>query len=196
MTVSRRELMAYGAAGALTALANGIPASAEDASHGGHATDQVPLQVASDKVSRAVPGSFDAYDMRDHLTPRRLTLAMWDVAYALRHMPGGSFADYDRVLDEAVERGYNTLRIDPMPQWLDFKKPERILAWPDPHQPYMPWNWNTAVKGPVALWVIDFIEKLHATPFPPLHAKRVVVHAGRADFSGGAARAPAAREYG
>lgn len=152
--------MAYGAAGALTALANGIPASAEDASHGGHATDQVPLQVASDKVSRAVPGSFDAYDMRDHLTPRRLTLAMWDVAYALRHGPGGSFADYDRVLDEAVERGYNTLRIDPMPQWLDFKRPERLLAWPDPRQPYMPWNWNTAVKGPVALWVIDFIEKL------------------------------------
>lgn len=25
----------------------------------------------------------------------------------------------------------------------------------------MPWNWNTAVKGPVAQWVIEFIEKLH-----------------------------------
>jgi hypothetical protein len=85
---------------------------------------------------------------------------MWDVAYALRHGTGGSFADYDRVLDEAVDRGYNTLRIDPMPQWLDFKRPDRVLEWPDPHQPFMPWNWNSAVKGPVARWVIDFIEKL------------------------------------
>ena len=87
-------------------------------------------------------------------------MAMWDVAYALRHGPGGSFANYDRVLDEAVERGYNTLRIDPMPQWLDFSRPDRILEWPDPHQPYMPWNWNTAVKGSVAQWVIEFMEKL------------------------------------
>ncbi|HUX43747.1 MAG TPA: cellulase-like family protein [Terracidiphilus sp.] len=91
-------------------------------------------------------------------------MAMWDVAYALRHGPGGSFSDYDRVLDDAVERGYNTLRIDPMPQWLNLRKPERILTWPDPHQPFMPWNWNTSVKGPVAEWVIDFIEKLHRRP--------------------------------
>jgi hypothetical protein len=87
-------------------------------------------------------------------------MAMWDVAFALRHGPGGSFADFDRVLDEAVEREYNTLRIDPMPQWIDYNNPDRVLEWPDPHQPYMPWLWNAAVRGPVGSWVIDFMEKL------------------------------------
>jgi hypothetical protein len=160
MPVSRRELIAYGTAGALTALTSGRDVAAQEAAQSARGSAQLPMQVASDRSSHAATSRIDDYDMRDHLNPRRLTIAMWDVAYALRHQPGGSFADYDRVLDEAVERGYNTLRIDPMPQWLDFSKPERILEWPDPHQPYMPWNWNTAVKGPVALWVMEFIEKL------------------------------------
>jgi hypothetical protein len=102
------------------------------------------------------------WDLREALTPRRLTLAMWDQCYALRHLPGGSFENYDRVLDEAVERGYNTLRLDPMPQWVDLAQPEKILHWPDPHQPFMPWNWNTAVSGPVGQWMIEFMEKLLA----------------------------------
>jgi len=107
----------------------------------------------------------DSFDMREHLTPRRLTLAMWDQAFALRHVPGGSFADYDRVLDEAVERGYNTLRIDPMPQWVDLSQPGRVLGWPDPKMPLMPWCWNNAVTGPVGEWIIEFMEKLLARPF-------------------------------
>src|ERR1035438_5937454 len=147
VAVSRRKLMAYGAAGAFTAI-SGVAADAEGLSLDSGAPEQVPLQVASDRASRPSYGCGDAYDMRDDLHPRRLTLAMWDVAYALRHGPGGSFADYNRVLDETVERGYNTLRIDPMPQWLDFKRPDRVLEWPNPNQPFMPWNWNTGVKGP------------------------------------------------
>jgi len=102
--------------------------------------------------------------MREHLKPRRLTLAMWDQAFALRHVPGGSFEDYDRVLDEAIERGYNTLRLDPMPQWVDLAHPERVLAWPDPKMPLMPWCWNRAVKGPVGTWIIQFMEKLLVRP--------------------------------
>lgn len=164
MAVSRRELIAYGAAGALTTLAEGRSATAEEALQDGQPCGPMPNQVATDRASRPAACEFDAYDMRSHLKPRRLTIAMWDVAYALRHQAGGSFADYDRVLDEAVERCYNTLRIDPMPQWFDFRKPARILEWPDPDEPFMPWNWNTAVKGPVATWVIDFIQKLQKRP--------------------------------
>ena len=48
-----------------------------------------------------------------------------------------------------------------MPQWIDLSKPETILAWPDPKVPYMPWNWNTAVKGPAGSWLIDFMEKVN-----------------------------------
>jgi hypothetical protein len=122
-----------------------------------------PTQLATDR--RATAGAAaDAFDMREHLTPRRLTFAMWDQAFALRHAPGGSFADYDRVLEETIERGYNTVRLDPMPQWIDLSQPERVLKWPDPKMPLMPWCWNTAVKGPVGAWIIDFMEKLLARP--------------------------------
>ena len=160
MTLSRRKLIAYGAAGAVTSLTVGT-ASSETMPQEAQRTS-VPSQVSSDRgpENRAGLDVFRGFDMRNDLTPRRLTMAMWDVAYALRHGPGGSFADYDRVLDEAVEREYNTLRIDPMPQWIDYSKPDRILEWPDPHQPYMPWNWNTAVRGPIGLWIIEFIEKI------------------------------------
>ncbi len=168
MAVSRRELITYGAAGALTALAQGSsPAGAAAASQdtGGSSPSPMPMQVASDRSPRSAASGFDGYDMRDDLRPRRLTMAMWDQAYAMRHMPGGSFADYDRVLDESVERGYNTLRIDPMPQWIDLRKPDRILEWGDPHQPFMGWGLNSAVKGPVGLWIIDFIQELHKRPW-------------------------------
>jgi hypothetical protein len=100
------------------------------------------------------------FDMREAFQPRRLTLAMWDQAFLLRHLPGGSFEDFDRVLDEAIERGYNTLRLDPLPQLLDLVHPEQIIAFPDPQTPYMPWCWDTAVEGPVGEWLIEFMEKL------------------------------------
>lgn len=123
-----------------------------------------PIQQATDRRA-AAPGGTDLYDMRVHLTPRRLTLAMWDQAFVLRHGPGGSFADFDRVLDETVERGYNTVRLDPMPQWIDLTQPGKVLAWPDPKSPFNPWGWNTAVEGPVGAWMIEFMEKLLVRPF-------------------------------
>ena len=124
----------------------------------------MPAQVAS--ASRTAPAAAAAggFDPRDHLVPRRLTMAMWDQAFLLRHGPGGSFADWDRVLDETVERGYNTVRLDPMPQWIDLKDPERVLHWPDPQAPYLPWDWNTAVTAPAGRWLIEFMEKLLARP--------------------------------
>jgi len=119
-----------------------------------------PQQQASVRKVDGSMGTAGSFDMREHLDPRRLTLVMWDNAFVLRHGPGGSFEDFDRVLDEAIERGYNTLRLDPMPQWIDLLRPERELSWPDPKQPLMPWNWNTAVKGPVGAWIIEFVEKM------------------------------------
>jgi len=102
MPVSRRELIAYGTAGALTTMSKGMPAIPQGATQSALVPVQVPMQVATDRPSHPALGGLGGYDMRDHLNPRRLTIAMWDVAYALRHQPGGSFADYDRVLDEAV----------------------------------------------------------------------------------------------
>ena len=46
-------------------------------------------------------------------------IAMWDFSWLLRHEPGhdtgSEFADWDRVLDGLVERGYNAVRIDAFP---------------------------------------------------------------------------------
>lgn len=100
------------------------------------------------------------FDMRDWLHPRRLTIVMWDQAFLLRHMPGESYADYDRVLDETIERGYNTLRLDPMPQLLDLARPETVFRWEDPHTPYMPWCWDKAGEGPLGEWLIEFMQKV------------------------------------
>ncbi len=68
------------------------------------------------------------------------------------------------MLEETIERGYNTVRLDPMPQWLDLARPERELRWADPQFPFIPWNWNTEVRGPVGAWLIEFMEKLLARP--------------------------------
>lgn len=164
MTVSRRELIALGTASALTAISEGKPVFGSERSNETNSPQKMPGQVSSDRPSSVEGEPYDQFDMRAELEPSRLTFALWDEAYALRHRPGGSFEDYDRVLDEAVERGYNTIRIDPMPQWINLKDPGRELVWPDPHEPFMPWAWNTAVKGPVGIWVIDFIEKLQRRP--------------------------------
>jgi hypothetical protein len=51
-----------------------------------------------------------------------------------------------------------------MPQWINLRAPDHVLDWPDPQEPYMPWNWNTPVRGPIGLWIIDFMEKLHQRP--------------------------------
>jgi hypothetical protein len=161
MAVSRRELIAYGTAGALTALATGRNTIAEGPLQDSSAPSPMPAQVASDRVPNLSASRNSSYDIRNDLKPRRLTMAMWDQAYVMRHMPGGSYENYDRVLDETVERGYNTVRIDPMPQFIDLRKPDRELRWADPRQPFMPWGANKAVNGPAGLWIIDFIEKLH-----------------------------------
>lgn len=84
-----------------------------------------------------------AFDMRNFLRPRRLTMAMWDQAYMLRRNPGDSFADWDRSLEELKERGYNTIRIDAFPGVIDPENPDMEFTWPDrPEQPYLPWCWN------------------------------------------------------
>lgn len=125
----------------------------------------MPAQISlSPNRPAAASAAASGFDPRDHLSPRRLTLAMWDQAFLLRHGPGGSFADWDRVLDETIERGYNTVRLDPMPQWIDLTQPDCELYWPDPKLPFMPWDWNTAVTAPAGRWLIEFMEKLLVRP--------------------------------
>lgn len=47
------------------------------------------------------------------LHPR--AIAMWDFSWLERRWPGAGYEDWNRVLDEFTERGYNALRIDAYP---------------------------------------------------------------------------------
>lgn len=86
---------------------------------------------------------------------------MWDFAFLSRHSVGDSFSDYDKTLDEAVERGYNTIRIDPLPQTIDLTQPEIICCGPKlTNQPFNPWDQPKGFEGPCGLWLLEFMEKL------------------------------------
>jgi hypothetical protein len=47
-----------------------------------------------------------------------LAIAMWDFSWLERRWPGAGYEDWDRVLDELVERGYNAVRIDAYPHFV------------------------------------------------------------------------------
>lgn len=50
--------------------------------------------------------------------PDALTITLWDFSWYVRTGPGEPFEDLDRAFTEAVERGYNTVRICAMPYLL------------------------------------------------------------------------------
>ena len=75
MAVSRRDLVTYGAAGAITSLVVG--AAGSDTAQGQTESAAIPGQVATDRPPD-VRGGLDVlrgYDMRNDLNPRRLTMA-------------------------------------------------------------------------------------------------------------------------
>jgi hypothetical protein len=47
-----------------------------------------------------------------------VAIAMWDYSWILRHHRYGEFADWDKVLQELADRGYNAIRIDAMPHFV------------------------------------------------------------------------------
>jgi hypothetical protein len=50
----------------------------------------------------------------EHL-PARLSISLWDFSWFTRAAPGDVFADLDGAVADAIDRGYNTLRICAMP---------------------------------------------------------------------------------
>jgi hypothetical protein len=50
--------------------------------------------------------------------PESLTITLWDFSWYVRTGPGEPFEDLDRAFTDAVERGYNTVRICAMPYLL------------------------------------------------------------------------------
>lgn len=57
------------------------------------------------------------FDIRNCLTPKRVTNAMWDYSWLVGHYPGGAFENFDKATDELLERSFNAVRIDCFP-WI------------------------------------------------------------------------------
>ena len=78
----------------------------------------------------------DAAASKQLKSPRAIT--MWEFSWIERRWDGAGYEDWDRALDELVERGYNAVRIDPFPHLLaaDAHKTWTLLP-----------EWNTQVWG-------------------------------------------------
>lgn len=96
---SRRGFL-KSAALAAPAIAGGLSAAAQTSAASAHAH----------------PASAGALSSRNYLgKDTRLSIAMWDFSWLMGQYPGGAYADLERRLAEAAERGYNTLRVDCFP---------------------------------------------------------------------------------
>jgi|AntDeeMetagen681_2_1112603.scaffolds.fasta_scaffold03731_2 hypothetical protein len=56
-------------------------------------------------------------------------IAMWDFSWLERRYAGGGYEDWDRVLDELVERGYDAVRIDAYPHLVS-RDPDQTWTLP------------------------------------------------------------------
>jgi hypothetical protein len=65
-------------------------------------------------VSVVPPAPYLPVPIPSHL-PAKLAITLWDFSWYVRTGDGEPFADLDRAAAEAVERGYNTVRICAMP---------------------------------------------------------------------------------
>lgn len=86
-----------------------------------------------------------------------LAITMWDFSWIERRWPGAGYEDWDRVLDELAERGYNAVRIDAYPHLFAADREREWTILPC-------WNqsvWGSPAKNRIRLApaLFDFISK-------------------------------------
>ncbi len=86
-----------------------------------------------------------------------LAITMWDFSWLERRWPGAGYEDWDRILDELKERGYNAVRIDAYPHLVaaGAKKEWALLPQWDQND----WGSPGLVKIAVLPGLTDFIAK-------------------------------------
>jgi len=69
---------------------------------------------------------------------RPRAISMWEFSWIERRWDGAGYEDWDRALDELLERGYNAVRIDPFPHLLATDAHKTWMLLPE---------WNTQMWG-------------------------------------------------
>lgn len=113
---------------------------------------------AADAAAQQSPGV--VYGLREQ--PKPLAIAMWDYSWILRHHRAGEYEDWDRVLDELQERGYNAIRMDAMPHLVapdsDGTVVEEYFFPKDDWKPMM-WGNNCSVHVRPREAIVEFLPK-------------------------------------
>jgi hypothetical protein len=89
------------------------------------------------------------------IKPRAIT--MWDFSWLERRWPGAGYEDWDKALDELLERGYNAVRIDAYPH-LVAENPEKEYTL-EPVWSVQMWGSPGVIKVQVQPSLNEFISK-------------------------------------
>jgi len=87
-----------------------------------------------------------------------VAITMWDFGWLLRHYEGGGFEDWDKALDELVERGYNAIRIDCFPHLVACDEKDEF-EFPYIKEKCSIWHHNRDVKVNVKEALKGFLPK-------------------------------------
>ena len=86
-----------------------------------------------------------------------LAITMWDFSWLERRWPGAGYENWDKILDELKERGYNSVRIDAYPH-LVFSNPDKIWTL-IPHWSVQDWGSPDINKVQIQPNLNEFISK-------------------------------------
>ncbi len=96
-------------------------------------------------------------------TDAPLAIAMWDTGWLTRHAQYDSMEDWDKCLDELVERGYNAIRIDAFPHLVAPDSQGRIhdsfLRQPGEGSLAEPWRNQTSIYLSPRAGLLEFLPK-------------------------------------
>lgn len=87
-------------------------------------------------------------------------ITMWDFSWLERRWPGAGFEDWDAALDELVERGYDTVRIDAYPHLVAAGAERTWELLPQWNQ--QDWGAPALVEVQVLPALVDFIARARA----------------------------------
>jgi len=84
-------------------------------------------------------------------------ITMWDFSWIERRWPGAGYENWDMILDELIERGYNAVRIDAFPHLVSACKEKEWTLLPVWSQQ----NWGSPAKNIIQVqpYLNDFIKK-------------------------------------